>query len=74
MLTKLSLQDGKYTWVYNDHTATLICLRDGQPWRGREFIGDNAVHALFHAAVDAAKAAGPEALSAQGRELIEEIE
>ena len=42
-MNKIVLNDGKYTF-YTENDS-LFCLRYGENWR--EFVGDNAVHALF---------------------------
>lgn len=43
MTETITLCDGKYTFVWDG--TRLVCLRHGEPWR--DFVGDNAVLALF---------------------------
>jgi len=45
MKKEINLYDGKYTFKEQED-GSLICLRYGEKWR--DFIGDNAVHALFN--------------------------
>ena len=49
MSENIILENGKYEFIKDDK-GKLICKRYGQPWR--EFVGDNAVHALFDYAVE----------------------
>ena len=49
-MEELILCNGKYRF-YLDQNGILRCNRYGEPWR--EFIGDNAVLALFRYAVEA---------------------
>lgn len=44
MEEKITLSDGKYIF-FIDGALNLYCDRYGEPWR--DFIGDNAVTALF---------------------------
>jgi hypothetical protein len=44
MIEIIILEDGKYKFEKHED-GSLICKRYGENWR--EFIGDNAVHALF---------------------------
>jgi hypothetical protein len=48
-MDKISLYDGKYIFE-RDSNKNLHCLRYGEIWR--DFIGDNAVNALFSYAIE----------------------
>lgn len=52
MLKRLELDGGKYVFEYDDgpEHKPLRCLRYGEEWR--DFVGDKAVLALFHFAVE----------------------
>ena len=46
IMDEIILSDGKYRFYTKKDGGTLFCDRYGEKWR--EFIGDNAVHALFN--------------------------
>jgi len=54
-LREIILDDGKYRFWAPDppDDFQLFCERYGEPWR--DFVGDNAVHALFEYAVEQRK-------------------
>jgi len=45
----VELIDGKYNWVFDEKTGTLVCLRNGFEWRDET--GDGAVLALVQETV-----------------------
>lgn len=49
MKDEIELCGGKYKF-YTDERGVLLCLRHGEPWR--DFVGDNAVLALYRECLD----------------------
>lgn len=42
---KISLENGKYTWIFDEQTGSLKCLRYDAAWRDET--GDKAIYALM---------------------------
>ena len=49
---KIELEDGKYTYLFNEATGVQECLRYGEPWRKEDLIGDNLLLAMAQRIID----------------------
>jgi len=45
---KIELENGKYTYMFDENTGVQEVLRYGEPWRGKELTGDNFILAMAH--------------------------